>query len=99
MSFSQLSGRVSSLVVYPAWCNYMALISLVIDFFYYYFISCKASLLSVRKEVNGHKYMWVSPYVRSRTGRLLLERLAENDSQELETEKTSVSFFMVFCDC
>lgn len=48
-----------------------------------------ASLLSVRKEANGHKYMWVSPYVRSRTGRLLLERLAENDSQELETEKTS----------
>ena len=53
----------------------------------------------MRKEANGHKYMWVSPYVRSRTGRLLLERLTENDSQELETEKTSVSFFMVFCDC
>lgn len=47
------------------------------------------SLLSVRKEAYAHKYMWLSPYVRSRTGRLLLQRLAEIDSQELEKEKTS----------
>ena len=47
----------------------------------------------MRKQVYGHKniYMWVSPYVRSRTGRLLLERLAENITHDQEIEKTTVS--------
>ena len=41
--------------------------------------------------VSGYKYMWASQYVRSRTGRLLLERLqvAEEENQDIDT--TSVS--------
>ena len=35
--------------------------------------------------------MWASQYVRSTTGRLLLERLAFNDNQEQEIDKKTVS--------
>ena len=41
--------------------------------------------------VDCHKYMWTSQYVRSRTGRLLLERLAEDENYQQETDQTSVS--------
>lgn len=41
----------------------------------------------MREEVYGHKYMWASQYVRSRTGRLLLERLAFDENQEQEIDK------------
>ena len=41
--------------------------------------------------VYGYKYMWTSQYVRSRTGRLLLERLAEEENHHQETDATSVS--------
>ena len=48
-------------------------------------------LFSAVLSVSGHKYMWASQYVRSRTGRLLLERLqvAEEENQDIDT--TSVS--------
>ena len=46
----------------------------------------------MRKEVYGHKYMWASQYVRSTTGRLLLERLAFDDNQEQEIDKKTVSW-------
>lgn len=49
-------------------------------------------LLSGGEQVYGHKYMWASQYVRSRTGRLLLERLAWEDNNEQEIEKTTVSW-------
>lgn len=39
----------------------------------------------------GDKYMFASHYMRSRTGRLLLERLAEEESRQAEIDKTSVS--------
>lgn len=43
-----------------------------------------------------HKYMWTSQYVRSRTGRLLLEQLAEDENYQQETDKTSVSTDIMF---
>ena len=48
-------------------------------------------LFSAVLSVSGYKYMWASQYVRSRTGRLLLERLqvAEEENQDIDT--TSVS--------
>ena len=48
-------------------------------------------LFSAVLSVSGHKYMWASQYVRSRTGRLLLARLqvAEEENQDIDT--TSVS--------
>ena len=39
----------------------------------------------------GDKYMFASQYMRSRTARLLLERLEEEENYQAEIDKTSVS--------
>lgn len=59
------------------------------DVYQWYF--SRTVLLSVREQVDGHKYMWASQYVRSRTGRLLLERLAWEDNDEQEIQKVTES--------
>ena len=40
--------------------------------------------------------MFASQYVRSRTGRLLLERLAEEENRQKEIDETSVSADLTF---
>lgn len=42
--------------------------------------------------------MWTSQYVRSRTGRLLLEHLAEEENHYQETDRSSVSADINFLD-
>ena len=48
-------------------------------------------LFSAVLSVSGYKYMWASQYVRSRTGRLLLERLQVAEEENQDIDITSVS--------